>query len=171
VQHALFVTALIRIAEFSEPSGRLYYTIGEDEKLSIPQVRVQADQVFHITGSANSFDFLPEHRHLSGKTELNVHGQIQESGNYDVLLGEDKLAGASFNFSREESELEFLNEEQTLEIIAAAGLSQVNVLDSELSTIAKSIGELDKGKTLWRMLVLLALIFLAIEVLLIKFWK
>lgn len=170
-QHALFVTSLVRVAEFSQPSGKLYYTIGQDELLNIPQVQIAEDETFHIVGKEARVDFLPQHRHISGKTELNIHGQIQEAGNYDVVLSGEKLAGAAFNYSRYESELTFLNEGEVSEVLEASGLTGMNIVDADLSTLSKSIGELNKGKTLWRLLIMLTLIFLALEVLLIKFWK
>ncbi|NNE54425.1 MAG: hypothetical protein HKN32_00295 [Flavobacteriales bacterium] len=171
IQHAIFVAAAVRIAEFSQAQSQLYYVIGEQDVVSLRNLPTSNETTFHLVDSVSGIDFLPAHRKISGKTELFLHGQVGNAGNFDLVLAEERVASLAFNYSRRESNTESFASTEVQSQIDQLGLINTAVIDSGLESIQKFVGELDEGKKIWYGLIIFALICLAIEILLIKFWK
>lgn len=169
-QHAIFPTTLLRIAEFSQPFSPLAYEIGGEEPVELRNVSLAADRVLKMVHVESGREFIPEHRQTGGLTQLFVHGNLNEAGHYRVLSGPDTLAYVAFNYPRLESPLEQWSESEILENIAASELGY-SIIGESMESISKAVGELSEGRQLWRSMIILALIFLAIEILLIKFLR
>ena len=94
---------------------------------------------------------------------------MQEAGFYDLFLNpEDKLAKFAFNYDRKESELDYYSGDDLINYVGPL----VNVIETTDSAILTAkIEERSKGIVLWRWCIILSLIFLALEVLLLRFWK
>lgn len=170
-QHAVFVATAIRIAEFSQTSSQIAYTIGEDNMVSMRNLPEPGESAYHITSSVSGLDFLPSHRRVGGNTEIFLHNQLTEAGNLNLELNNESLGSLAFNFSRKESDTRSYGTEEIKELLSQAGLNNAALIDSSLESIGKYVGELDEGKKLWHGLIIFALICLALEILLIKFWK
>jgi hypothetical protein len=169
-QHAIFPATVLRVAEFAQAKSRLSYTIGEDQAIEIRSLNLQNEEVLKLVSDETGAGFIPEHRQIGAGTLVYVHNAITEAGHYTLLNGSDTIAVVSFNQNRLESDLEAMDEEELKSQIAERGLNY-RVLDSSLESITKEVSELSEGKKLWLSMIILALIFLAIEILLIKFWK
>ena len=169
-QHAFFVTSALRMAEFSQPSSPLYYTIGAESAITLRNQQAPGDQVFRMQHAGNNLEFLPENRRVASSTELFPRQQELVAGNYHITLGAEKVGVASFNYSRSESALDTYSKGGFREALDAANLGAFSILDGDLETLRKQVAELDSGFQMWYSFIILALIFLAIEILLIKFW-
>jgi len=169
-QHAIFVTTALRIAEFAQPNARNFFTIGKDESVELRNVIVKADEVFRLKKADSEAEFIPEHRNIGGSTRIYLENAIQEAGHYWLSLGNDSLALLSFNYPREESILDSKSSAEINDELGKFGLNY-KVVDNSIESMGKAIGDLTQGRQLWRSLIIWALIFLAIEILLIKFWK
>ncbi len=172
-RHAIFVASMLRIAEFSLPSTRLYYTIGKNDAVQLNNVKM-AGETFNILHTASEFNIWPEHQHIGGKTNIFLHGQVRDAGNYLLKSGNQDISGLGFNYQRTESELAVFEENDEVQNLTAEvqkyGLSQVTVLSSSDGGISLSLTEI-QDKKYWRHCIFLALLFLAFEILLLKFWK
>ena len=169
-QHAFFVTSALRMAEFSQAAPALYHTIGEHSEVALKGIPQATEQPYRLQHLASNTEIMPEHRTIGARTELFPRAQDLQAGNYHVHLGGEPLAGVSFNYSRSESELDAFDNAGLLETLEANRLTQFDLLDGSLETLRKQVEELDSGFQLWYSFIILALIFLAIEILLIKFW-
>ncbi len=169
-QHAIFVTTALRIAEFAKASTRIFFTIGKDESVELRNIDVSADEVFKLKKSNSEAEFIPEHRTIGGSTRIYLENAIQESGHYWLSLGNDSLALLSFNYPRQESVLQSKSTEELTDDISNFALNY-KVVDNNLESMSQAIDDLTEGRQLWRTMIIWALIFLAIEILLIKFWK
>lgn len=169
-QHALFPATVLRVAEFAQSRTRLSYTIGEDQAIDLRQIDIQSEQVLKMVSDESGAEFIPEHRQSGGSTMVYVHSSIKEAGHYTLLNGTDTVAVVAFNQNRLESDLQALDED---DLKAGIEESELNyrVLESSMESITKEVSDLSDGKKLWFIMIVLALIFLAIEILLIKFWK
>jgi len=169
-KHAIFVPTLYKIAMYSAVSQPLFYTIGKDEVIEGKSM-IGGENVFHIKSSTGKFDIIPEHKVLDSKTAIYVHNQITEADNYTLAANTQPIQGVSFNFNRQESDLTCYKEGELKEEINRFNLININILEMDLTNISISLAELDQGKKLWKLCVILALLFLALEVLLLRLMK
>lgn len=169
VKHAIFVPTLYKISLHSQENTPLFYTIGTDEFLETSKV-LSGENVFHIKGKKN-FDIIPEHQTVNGRTDVFLHSQVKEAGSYDLYADQEKIAPVSFNFNRLESDLTCLNSDELKDQLDKYNLFNINILNTTNNSLKSSLEELDEGKKLWKLCLLLALVFLALEVFLLRFMK
>jgi len=81
------------------------------------------------------------------------------------------IAKLSFNFDRKESDLVAIPANEVQDKIDELELKRVSIIDTSSESIGKFADEIDGGKKMWYTMLVWALIFLAIEILLIKYWR
>lgn len=167
-RHAFFVAIVLRAAELSTPSGTIYNTIGSEEAIIADD---DGSTTLHIV-QEGKLDMIPEVRRNGERSELFVHNQIREAGNYELMAATEQIGGLAFNYDRSASNMDPVNSEELEAMIQTNGLQNVSVseLESKAAT-ASLLQELDEGKQLWRWFIVLALVFLGLETALIRFWK
>ncbi len=170
-RHAMFVPTLYQAALFSQPQAALFYTIGGNENIDLGDVGTIGENVFHLSEPSKNFDIIPAHTSLGGHTLLDVKRQVVEPANYFVKLGNRQLTGISFNYDRKESDLATMNPAEIEEGYKTAGLTNFSLLESDSKGLTAALTELDYGIRLWKTCIWLVLLFLLIEILLIRFWR
>ncbi|MHC1708109.1 MAG: BatA domain-containing protein [Bacteroidales bacterium] len=170
-KHILFVPTFYKIALLSQPLNRLYYFIGRDDAIELLTLENKGDEIYKIKKVGESYEFIPENRILGSQIVFYPHDQLKEAGNYSVLDGNREIIGVSFNFDRRESEMNFYSAEDLKDKIKQSGLSNFMVLDVKEKPVSMVIEELNKGVRFWKIFVILTLLFLAAEVLILRFWK
>lgn len=168
-QHAIFVPTLLRIAENSQPQTKLYYTIGEDEVVNLRQTSIGNEDVFRIKSSTATGEFIPETRRIDGQLELFLHNRINSAGHYQLSKGDEPISYLGFNYSREESDMVAHSIENWQTELNAAGWTNSSIIESTIDSISKVVDDLDQGRQLWHLFLILALAMIIIEILLIKF--
>jgi hypothetical protein len=173
-RHALFVPTLYNMAVYSQQVKPLFYTLGRDEVIEQNNTVVSGENVFHIRSSdpsAKGFDIIPEHKVNNNSTAIFVHSQLSNAGNYVLQLGDSLLTGISFNFDRKESDLSCYAPAELLKQKEALGLFNFSLIETGIRSLTDSLTEIDQGKKLWKWCIILALLFLAVEIALLRFWK
>jgi hypothetical protein len=170
-KHAIFVPTLYNIALLSTPYNKLFYTIGADEAIEAKNIKMNNDQTFKISNKSRNFEIIPEHKNVDLQTYIYPHDQLKDAGNYVLLNGEDTVAGVSFNYDRKESELKSCSIREIESLIKEKGLKKFNVLDLKNKPVSKVLEELNQGIRLWKIFIVLALLFIFAEVLLLRFLK
>ncbi|MFA4852136.1 MAG: BatA domain-containing protein [Bacteroidales bacterium] len=170
-KHAMFVPTLYNIALYSEPFNRLYYTIGKDEAVEVMKVNVSGDMAFRITDKSKNIEIIPEHRNIDLQTYVYPHDQIIKAGNYSLMRGEDTIAGISYNYNRSESDMKFYTVDELKNLIKEKDLKKFNVLNLKNRPISQVLEELNHGIRLWKLFIILTLLFLITEVALLRFMK
>ena len=163
--HALFVPLMFRIALLSGHDMPLFYTLGKDELLEVPPVEINEKQVLKLSNGNQSI--IPDSRQQEGSTLLYIADQLQEPGLYDVKKGDSLLAVLAFNDNRRESDLSYFTAKQLQKIIPGASVITV----SGLAPLKSSSLTLTLGTELWKLCIILVLAALALETLLIRFFK
>lgn len=132
------------------------------------QLANQGDQlIYNIRG--DNGQFIPEQRSIGSKVILNINNQITKSGFYDLILkiGET-LESYGYNYDRRESDLSYYAKQEILDLSSGG----INLLDVNANTnLTAMIGEKTRGIILWKWCLILVLIFLALEALILRFWK
>jgi hypothetical protein len=169
-KHAVFVPTLYKIAMYSLSTSPLFYTIGNDESIETDKA-LSGENVYHIKSITGTFDIIPEHKVNGSRTEIMAHDQLRDAGNYNLFADKDLIAGLSFNFDRKESDLNCYNPDELKEQVDKNKLFNFNILNNSEQSLTHSLTELGQGKKLWKICLVLALLFLAMEVALLRFMK
>jgi hypothetical protein len=87
------------------------------------------------------------------------------------MLNDSIVDVVAFNFDRNESDMSAYSSDEINELIKESNNVSFSVIDADADSIGKFANELDGGKKMWYTMLMWALIFLAIEILLIKYLK
>ncbi len=163
----IFVPMLYKMAISAGSDPRIAYTIGRDELLEANHQATSGEMVYKMKGESE--EFIPEQRVVGSKVFLNANHQVRKAGFYDLFLTRDSLLHQfAFNYNRKESALEYFRPEE-LSTWAGDKVNIISALDNSILTAR--IQENSQGIVLWRWCILLTLLFLGIEVLLLRFWR
>lgn len=165
--HSIFVPLLYKIALLGGKIRPLAYTIGKGETVEVDANNYAKENVFKLKNEQR--EFIPEQKVIGSKLLINANNQIKEAGIYKLFMDELKpLTNIGFNYNRQESILQYLNIDKLKELYTAKNITFLNNTNSDLSI---KVGEIDKGIVLWQWCLIAALIFLFMEVILLRFWK
>ena len=159
------------MALFSIPQSNLFYTIGRDNSVEVTNIRLAGDNVFHIRSLTSTFDLVPEAKLIESNTVMMLHNQLSLAGNYLLSSNTDSIRGLGFNYDRKESELACYTSSELQEQYEKVGYTNFSVLESKGKDITTTLKEAGQGKPLWKLCILMVLLFLAAEVLLLRFWR
>ncbi|MEZ5045421.1 MAG: BatA domain-containing protein [Chitinophagaceae bacterium] len=158
-----FLPLLYKMAFSAKQHEMLATTLGNNAMVFINNTKMNDKTTYHI--SNNGEDAIPEQRVMNNKMMLNLNQAAQHAGIYAAYLpGSSDSQYVGVNYNRSESSTTFwsLNElEKNTKIKSATWL------DNKAS-IASDINLLHSGMPLWKVCLILALIFLLIEILLIR---
>jgi hypothetical protein len=165
--HAVFVPLVYKMAVTSSTATKISYVLGEDKQIEIADNHQSADAVYKIKNQDN--EWIPGQRSMTNKVFLNLDQQFTQAGFFEVV-NEKKQRNeyVALNFNRQESELDHLSKEQLAELFTG---KNVKILDALNANLAATITELSTGMALWKVCIILALVFLAAEVLLLRFLR
>lgn len=169
-KHALFVPVFYRMALLSNRQTDLYYYIGSMLPMEFSHQSESANNPYVITNPDQTIQIIPGLSSEGKNVKLFVHQQIDSAGNYMLMCNGDSLYGASFNYQRNESILDFYNKSELDSVANDAGLKTVETIESGDSLTA-DIQLLMQGRKLWKTFLFAALLFLAFELILLRFWK
>jgi hypothetical protein len=167
-RHALFIPTFYKLALYSMPQSRLYYYPGEDGMVEINKVSQNTELPVRIVSADKSFEAIPEQRNIDGRLVILTRNSVTKAGNYKLFQGDSLLGAISFNYNRKESNPGILSSTELETLTQEAGLMNVKISDGSDSELAAGVLLSDQGKQYWKLFVILALLFLAIEILLIR---
>lgn len=164
-RHALFVPIMFRIALLSGYDQSLFYTLGHDQMMEIPSVQTSEKQLLKLVKGNQSI--IPDVRQQEGSTILYVSDQLQQTGLYNLQKQDSTLAIMAFNDNRSESDLTYFSRDDLKKSLPDGG----NILLGSKGSLKDAVTQTNLGMQLWKLCIILALIFLAAEILLIRFFK
>jgi len=170
-QHAFFPATLVRIAEFSQPAAQLSYTLGREEAIILRNIQLAGDETFRLTNVVTNTEVIPEHRNAGNQVEVYVHSDLKDAGNYILKSGDKEMQPLAFNYNRVESYNETMSIDAFENALKEKSLTNWSVLEGDTEAVSAGATSIENGQKFWLSLIVWALIFLAIEILLIKFWR
>ena len=171
VKHALFVPTLIKIGVLSLKPVSLYYETANNQSLEMNSEIEYQDKPLHILKNNTTFDVIPEQRMINNKTILFPQNQISEAGHYLVTILTNTVSGLAFNYNRKESEMIFLSNTELQENINALNLKNISVINVNEGSLTNSLKDTNGGDKLWKLFIILALMFLLAEIIVIRIFK
>jgi hypothetical protein len=165
-QHALFLPMLFKMALLGAKAQKLFYTIGKNQEIEIANVNIPENQ--NIIIKNKELEVIPELIKKPSETMLYFADQLNKQGIYDVKLKDSLLASFALNEDRRESELKFYDRAELSKMFS---VSNKNILKTNAQSIAKQIETANFGTSLWKLCIILTILFLLMEILLIRFFK
>ena len=102
---------------------------------------------------------------------LKEYNQIEQAGHYNIMNGTQIVAGVAYNYDRNESELDYYSKTELVEMMSQKYFNQVSLLDVKLDEVTKALKYSTSGTPLWQFMLILTLIFLLIEMALLRLLK
>lgn len=167
-QNQLIVPVMFRMALLKTSEIPLAYTIGSG--VLIKPVSVVKNSRKPNVLTKGKFEIMAEKIARNNVIFLTDNHQIKDAGIYQLLDADDRkpIQSIAFNFNRIESEMEMNSPTEIQEKFSAEGIKVYDHTDLPLNSLIK---QEENGKPLWRLFIILALLFIAIEVILLRFWK
>jgi len=164
-RHALFLPVIFRIALLSGHDQPLFYTIGQDESIEIAPVQTNEKQLLKLV--RDSISIIPDVRQQEGSTLLYASDQVQQTGIYELKKADSTIAVLAFNDNRSESDLSYLTGDGLAKILPG----NTTILQAGKASLKNTVSEINIGLQLWKLCIILALIFLAAEIVLVRYYK
>ncbi len=171
LKHALFVPTLIKMSILSLKPSPVYYKTAVNEAIVLNTNTNFSDKPLHIIKDDKKSDVIPEHRLMNNATTLFTQNQITEAGHYEVFENTSSMKDLAFNFDRKESDMNFMTKDDLQKQIDEKGLKNIQIIEPNEKTLTNALQEVNDGKKLWKLFLILALIFLAAEILIIRLFK
>lgn len=154
----LIVPTFYNMAKQSLALPKLYYEIGNQNLYSIP-ISLKQDEILKISDSLNTF--IPLQQTKKNQIDIITKNDPYNAGNYDITKDDAVIDIVSYNFNRQESILSYSNPKNW---------DDTN-LYSNVNDLFNNIALDNKINSFWKWFVILALLFLLIELVILKFYK
>lgn len=164
----LFVPPVVNMALYSGLAPPLFYTLGIDKSAVIPWDGVMGEGPFRVKSAEDPFEFIPGHRSDPFGYLLFFEDQIVVPGNYFVFAGDSIIAPLAFNLRDVESDMQYTDEKSLQKWLDEAGIKHFSLLKEAGKSTGEKLRESSEGKPLWRFFIIASLIFLLIEVILLR---
>jgi hypothetical protein len=169
-ENALFPTVLLRVGEFSKRNLPLFATIGKENKLMLYE-ELPEDKPLKLVNK--EFEYIPVISKNGMAVNISISGpeaiEKLKSGNY-IIKAENNINGIAINYDRAESEMEYVSRDDIETKLKERGIKNINFNSIENGQ-SVTVVDLQKPKEYWRLFLLLSLIFVMIEMALLRFWK
>ena len=157
-QSPLIVPLFYKIAQNNQKTGVSALTIGNNQPYFV-DVLLTKDAILEVKGNEDSF--IPIQQILNNKVKLTFNDFPETAGNYGIFDKKEWVENISFNYKRTESDLSQVNTNVVSDFKTADTISTIfNTLQTERT-----------DSQIWKWFVIFALLFLALEMAIIKFVK
>ena len=170
-RHALFPALIIRMAESSAPYTPLSHELGN--VIRIPLRNFSGDaKTIKLKNTLDGYEFMPEVTGTGLNALLSVGTEMTAPGNYQLLSGDSIQEVISLNRAHKESDNRLWNIADFKAQLDSAGNNTWQMMEGSSEAMVTSLQSIRSDSTsMWYLLIIWSLIFLAAEVLLLKFWR
>ncbi len=167
--HAIFVPVFFNMMLDKSTRYPLYFSC-QNPVISVPNFLSNDDNPIHITDANNQFDFIPIQREVGSFLQLNTNFQLRKSGNY-FAQNQGLTHPFSCNYNPSESLPEVWSQEEMDSLIEKKSAGNIRILDANATVFDMDSLSVDNHNELWKILLLLGILFVVIEVFLLSFLK
>ncbi len=168
-KHPIFLPLLYKSALYKESNNPLYYTIGSAKRITTDLEPSEENTMEIAGGEKDPVLFLPEViRAPGGIVELARLEPIRVPGHYTIKGKANTIERVAFNYARTESVTAVVSADSLLSMARNSGIDASVLTAEAIQNGDLSILEQEQ-ETLWRICILLTLLFLTAEVLITRF--
>lgn len=165
-KHALFVPLVLNMAIPGEGAQAIYWMTETPSFVPLESEQAYNQGDVLIRGGKN--EWIPELLFYGGQTKISTGTEMTEAGVFSVVNNQKELmAKMALNFDRRESDMTAIETGS----ISENWIKGAEVLQGEPEMLRRAISEHNEGKRLWKWFVIAALVFLFIEIFLLRNWK
>ncbi|MFA9389037.1 MAG: BatA domain-containing protein [Prolixibacteraceae bacterium] len=173
VNHLLFLPTFYNIVLESSYNQKLYYVIGADQAFEIetPEQSQSQSQNLKLKHVQSGQELVPTILQQEGSKLRLAFNSDFDAGFYQIFFGENQTNAIAFNYLLKESNLSYYSNKELMTLVNQAGIENSNLVLGKSQELAATIKELDNGKQLWKLFLILGILFILAEAAIIKFWK
>ena len=165
-RHSVFVPIMYQTALLSLQDQNLFHKLNREQVIELPKISLNSNQTLKLR--KEKFEAIPDLRQNENLSQLYIADQIKQSGNYQLLKNDSLLSVLSFNDAGTESDMTFASDDQIQEVFPQ---QKIDLLNTDPGSLKNAIKSINQGTSLWKVCLILALVFFAAEILLIRFYK
>jgi hypothetical protein len=158
----LIVPILYNFGKYSFKIPKLHYTIGNENVIEI-NTSIKKDEILKLKNEEN--EFIPLQQVFHNKVQLKTNEQPSKSGFYKITSNNNALRSVSYNYNREESNLNYSNLKELFKDDA-----NISISNSIKETFTR-LNEQQEIKPLFKWFLAFAILFLLLEIFILKFFK
>lgn len=163
----LFLPVMYRVAASGKKIEERPYHVLTENLVTLRADSLAGEQPVRLAGQQ---EVIPSQRRVGGRVFLELPRFTMNAGFYYALHQSDTLGLLAFNQSKQESLLDQYTAQEVREKLGNA--ENITIFESNTAeTFSNEIKARYLGKPLWKYAILLALFFLLVEILLIRFLK
>lgn len=164
-KHAIIVPTFLRMASIHYADEGLSNIIGQTNTIKIKLNDIGDKSKKELL--KGNVKIIPEIKTQLSNSYIYLADQIREDGIYSLKIDNQEISKIAFNFNREESKMTFLSADD----LGDLANEKLSIWESNSSSLTKLIKDESLGKRFWKICVILALVFIGLEILLIRAFK
>jgi hypothetical protein len=165
ISNALFAPMVYKMAILGVRNPEIFYFIESNILIRMKDIPASADAVVKMKNE--EIEIIPQKMVYGGRVMLNVKGDLLSDGFYELKSGEkSESEWVALNYNRDESRLRYYSAEYLKERFP---YENVSVISGNIDKVSETVRQLEQGKTFWKLCIVLSLLFLAFEILLLRF--
>lgn len=157
-QSPLIVPTFYKLGINTQNNGLNTHIIGYSNPYLVP-VSLSKDAILEIKNKDEQF--IPVQQSINNKVKLQFNDYPEKAGNYEIFNGKEAVEKISFNYNRAENGTTKTNENL---------LSDYKTIES-VSAVFDTLHSNRTDNQIWKWFVIFALIFLLLEMAIVKFMK
>lgn len=161
-QSPLVVPIFYNFSKTNLKTTQLYYTIAPENSIEI-KASIGKDEVLKVSNETNAF--IPLQKVSPNKVELMLSEVILQSGFYKVSNNNEVLKTIALNYNREESESNYAD------LKSLVGNAENTTVSASIDDLFSDIENQHKINWLFKWFLAFSVLFLFIEMLLLKYFK
>lgn len=165
-QHAVFVPTLYNMALQSEKANTPLFYLDEPFITVGPIAEVESP----VSLKQGQFELIPPQQRKGKLVQIELDQTQLKSGHYKLLQGETLVSWLGLNYSRKESAMELYELDKLLEKSQAETVKLI-LFDTKDQALTQEIQTASRGTDLWKLFIVLALVFLGTEIALLRLLK
>ncbi|MEP7127573.1 MAG: hypothetical protein ABI729_01840, partial [Chitinophagales bacterium] len=163
----LFAPMIYKMAIVKETASPGAMVIGKNNMVTVPADLSMGTQVLRLKGMEQ--EFIPAQRLIVNQVVVNINNEINQAGIYALQDQSNQVKSfIAMNYDRGESDLHFLSNEELMQFSKPFNIKVIQNTGRDLSGV---ISGQHLGLPLWKVSVIFVLLFIALEIVLLKFWK
>jgi hypothetical protein len=162
-KHALFVPTIYRMCFSALKQVPLYYPVLTNSALHANQRTMGSEAPPRIVSLDKRTEIIPEIRKTAYAVHLFTRNQIEKPGHYVLNQENTQLQALAFNYERLESDLTCYTPSELEAIRMENKLDHVKILNADENDFKEQVLEGSEPRRLWKLFIILALVFLIAE--------
>lgn len=171
--HPLFIPLMYGTAIDGKGFQKLFYVIGDDKEITVQisdQDTDNQDLAFSLKKTTQGQSFIPLQQFRGKELMFSLDENTVDAGIYQLNRKENLQALIAFNYNRLESIMEFHTAASLEESLSKSRLVNYEIINLQSGTQEEIINSLQNESRLWLVFIILALSFLLLEIIVLRFW-